>query len=230
MNVLKFIVPFWQNTQDFLNLVLKKNILLVFIFLCISTASFSQLTDCTVVEGTQQSPLNSTNTCIPDPANLESFPIKTVRINIHFILRNDGTGNFKEPGNNLPGEIDGVAAANQLVGFMNSRLKDFTEYTLSLNAYHIPDSRIRFELYSEPNHPSDPYDGVHFVYSTNDFNATRDNINLLDLKNNYSVYGDDVIDIFMNEDVNANGGFTCCSGKARRPGNVNVVVGMGFVA
>lgn len=31
-----------------------------------------------------------------------------VNNNIHFVLREDGSGNFKEPGNTLSGEFDGV--------------------------------------------------------------------------------------------------------------------------
>ena len=51
---------------------------------------------------------------VPSPASLEWMPVKTVRINIHFVSKSDGSGNFdEETGRKFARDL--VAAANGLL-------------------------------------------------------------------------------------------------------------------
>ena len=165
--------------------------------LTLPLTSHGQTQSCIVEEvGTSNFGQSSPNFCIPDPADLESFPVTTVKVNIHFILKDDGSGNFKEPGNELPGELNGVEAAQYLLDIMNDRLEDLAPYSIAPpEYYYVEDSRIRFELYSEPNNPDDPYGGVNFIYNSQIHNRTVDNFPLLSIKGSYSIYGDKVIDV-----------------------------------
>ncbi|HMQ50413.1 MAG TPA: hypothetical protein PKA00_23435, partial [Saprospiraceae bacterium] len=133
-----------------------------------------------------------------DQAHLDHHPELTVYLNFHFIRKDDGSGNFRKPGESaIPNAAYGgygIAIANALLGHINVRLGDFEQYNQSAAAY-VPESRIRFELYSEPGNPNDPYGGIFFHDSSDDYS----DINSADHKNNYTVYEDRVVDVFFIE-------------------------------
>ncbi|MCO6491342.1 MAG: T9SS type A sorting domain-containing protein [Phaeodactylibacter sp.] len=140
-----------------------------------------------------------------DQENLSHHPQLVVWVNFHYIRRDDGTGNFKEPGEALfhtelgRTELDGVAAAGHLLGHMNVRMGTFEKYNLS-DALHVPESGIRFRFYSEPGNPDDPYGGIFFHESDLFFNLGYNGNDPNVLKNEFSVYGAGVLDLFFVEE------------------------------
>ncbi len=160
--------------------------------------------------GSGNPPEASTSHCddvlnyVVDQENLSHHPQLLIWVNFHFIRRNDGTGNFKEPGEpllqtQLGGiELDGVAAALNLLGHMNARMGDFEQYNQS-NAAHVPESGIRFDIFSDPGNPNDLYGGIFFHESDMYFNLGYNGNHPVILKNNFTEYGARVLDIFFVE-------------------------------
>lgn len=140
-----------------------------------------------------------------DQENLSHHPQLVVWVNFHYIRRNDGTGNFKKPGEPLLHtemgwtELDGIAAANNLLGHINVRMGNFEKYNLS-DAAPVPESGIRFKVYSEPGNPDDPYGGIFFHESDMFFNLGYNGNSPDVLKNEFSVYGAGVLDLFFVEE------------------------------
>ncbi|MCB0579801.1 MAG: zinc-dependent metalloprotease [Phaeodactylibacter sp.] len=140
-----------------------------------------------------------------DQENLSHHPQLVVWLNFHYIRRNDGTGNFKKPGEPLfhtelgRTELDGVAAAAHLLGHMNVRMGTFEKYNLS-DALHVPESGIRFRLYSEPGNPDDPYGGIFFHESDLFFSLGYNSNSPRTLKEEFTAYGAKVLDIFFVEE------------------------------
>jgi hypothetical protein len=190
----------------------------------LGTAALAQSNECHVLdEGSYQQPSQSghcdeTIYYVPDQSYLSHTPELIINVNIHFILRSDGSGNFKAPGNELPGEVDGVAAANQLLQAANSRLgqgEGLEPYSLNPAAQHVPESRLRLNLYHEPGNPLDPFGGVHFIYDDAAYTGIQfPGLPLFSWKSSFSVYGSQVIDVFMGELELAGGGYVNLAGQA----------------
>lgn len=101
----------------------------------------------------------------------------------------------------MPGELGGLAAAANLLGHMNVWMGDFEKYNQS-SAAHVPESGIRFKLYTEPNNPNDPYGGIFFHESDSLYNLGYDNNTPNNLKTAFTEYNQRVLDIFFVEQQN----------------------------
>ena len=205
----------------------------------LSTAALAQLNECHVLgEGSYQQPAqhghcDEAMNYVPDQGYLSHTPELIVNVNIHFILRSDSSGNFKEPGNELAGEWDGVAAAEYLIQIANSRLgqgEGLAQYFSHPAAYHVPETKIRLRLYHESGSSGqDPYGGVHFIYNNAayDIGLPGNLFQLLSLKNIYSVYGAKVIDVFFVEEPDTSQiGFRAFAGVARGVGTSDGIAAM----
>lgn len=141
-------------------------------------------------------------------ANVEE---KTVYLNFHFLLRDDGTGNFNETDDGY-GDIymSGYDVARYYVDQLNIWSANTSNFTYRVNGVIQPVTayplNLRFELFDDPNDPNDS--GVHFHRNSSDYAS---NPGLSDLESDYSVFDEKVIDIFFIDNpntVNNSSGYT----------------------
>ncbi|MDX2003627.1 MAG: T9SS type A sorting domain-containing protein [Chitinophagales bacterium] len=143
---------------------------------------------------------------LPSPSDCENYgyylPERTVYINVHFMLKSDGTGNFNETWdgirNNVHGfYVNGYRVANEMLDWINqtAQANSSNQYVVAGNILPVPtlDSKIKFQLYTDPNDSNDR--GIYF--HRNDI--AYDTLDMTYLKDNFSVHGDKVIDIFYTE-------------------------------
>ena len=119
---------------------------------------------------------------------------KYIRLIIHFLLKDDGTGNFNEVNDGLnPANIySGYAYAEYIVDYMNSHMSNPCEMHLQpFGPIPVYDCEYRFELV-----------GTYFWRSTANYNA-----DLSTLQNTYGKNKDECINIFLINDINSSGGY-----------------------
>lgn len=120
--------------------------------------------------------------------------IKNIRLIFHFILKNDGTGNFNETNDGLTpsSNFSGYEYANYMVGLLNSHIENPCEMHLQpFGIIPIYDPEYRFTLV-----------GTFFWRSTSNYTA-----GLSTLYNSYAKNTNDCINVFLVHDVNSSGGY-----------------------
>ena len=104
----------------------------------------SQLLQAQLISDTHISKNYNCSDCNLKSATLHSF--KTIRVNVHFILRSNGTGNFSETTNifgNSSGE-NGYWLANVLINTANNYLSNNLQMTQQLSYNSIPVEDINY--------------------------------------------------------------------------------------
>lgn len=130
---------------------------------------------------TQSSSQSVTTLSIPSPPVICTSPasIKYIKIYIHYMLKSDGTGNFRPNDDGLissPNHIDGVTGYNRaarIVGWLNSKMaQNFQMFLPNPNMTPVLPKRVQFFLPpSNANNPSNQ-DGIQFHSSDQWYNNT----------------------------------------------------------
>lgn len=107
---------------------------------------------------------------IPDLDHLDHTPITTIYVNFHFVRDLQCGYNFGPDDDGLGNpNVTGAGVANGFLQGLNNRASNLAANALpNANgefAIHIPDTRIRFELYSENTNPNDTYGGIWYPCS-----------------------------------------------------------------
>jgi hypothetical protein len=142
----------------------------------------------------------SSQDCLGD-GQLDRFITTTVYVNFHFILDGNGEGNFRanDDGNNNS-TITGYSVANDIIYEANETLasleQNYSKKCSGESNGFVPDSKYRLQIYFDPN---DNNQGVYFHSDQQlyDHSADQSPTFINDLKDQFTVYGDRVIDIFM---------------------------------
>lgn len=149
---------------------------------------------------------------IPAVVGCDSPALTTIRVNIHWVLKSDGTGNFTETGDNVVqgGNINGYNRAEMLI----DRLNRHWEVNATMALFNPPgpppvwDTRIRFVLA-----------GVHFIRDDDYYqNGVKNGISDWSIAGQYGINLWSEINIFMTERPASSG----ISGIANQIGNVNL--------
>lgn len=110
---------------------------------------------------------------------------KYVSVNVQFILKSDGTGNYNETSDGLGGSVSGYQAAYELIRTANELLANNPKvYQPIGNSTPIPAVRIQYVL-----------KGVYFIRNTTVYNYTYGSIDLLD---GFAVNPNSEISIFIS--------------------------------
>jgi hypothetical protein len=134
---------------------------------------------------------------VPSPTSLEWMPIKTVRINIHFVSRSDGSGNFDE-GTGRKFARDLVAAANGLLA--NNQPMNLPKG----NATPVLPIQIRYELAGDSASP----DGIYFIRSDSDYRFNRSDVSTIFDPSIFEKNGKQkgkVLNVFLFENTDGSG-------------------------
>ena len=130
-----------------------------------------------------------------DPENLASLPVKVVKVNFHWVT-NQQDQNFTPDGSN--NTINGNDIAQEWVNLCNGDLANIPANPLypDPNKNFVGNSRIRYEIYTDPNNAADKNGGIW--YWRKDFK---------DGDINSYPYKDNVLNIVMHDNGpdNANG-------------------------
>lgn len=139
----------------------------------------------------------------PDESHPDHRPEITAYVNFHFILDDNGEGNFNETDNGDPNPPptgpdtyhNGVNIAKFMIDEINRKIANDVEspHIPCLNTLPALDFRFKLEIYKDPNIPGD--DGVFFVNSTANYVYSQTSADVL--KPLFTVNGDDVIDVFI---------------------------------
>lgn len=137
---------------------------------------------------TPEAKLKSKNTFTP------TGNIKNIRVIVHYLLKDDGSGNFNE-------EDDGLEPANDFSGY------EYAEYLIDIMNNHMSNP---CEMHLQPFGNIPVYDcefryklvGTFFWRSTTNYNAGLDA-----LCNAYAKNTDDCLNIFLTHDINGTGGY-----------------------
>lgn len=119
---------------------------------------------------------------------------KYIRLIIHFLLKDDGTGNFNEVNDGLSpaNDFNGYEYAEYIVDYMNSHMSNPCEMHLQpFGPIPVYDCEYRFELV-----------GTYFWRSTANYNA-----GLTTLQNAYGKNTNECINIFLIHDETSQGGY-----------------------
>lgn len=112
---------------------------------------------------------------------------KYVNVNVHFILRADGTGNYDESSDGLGGPVSGYQAAYELISTANELFANNPQvYQPIANSTPALPTRIQYLLR-----------GVYFLRNNTAYNYDADSVGRLD---NYSVNLGSEINIFIAGD------------------------------
>ena len=134
---------------------------------------------------------------LPDTAQLGWFPIKTIRLNLHFVCKTDGSGNF----NDSLGRI----FAKDLVGAANASLAENHAMNLPKgNRTPILPIQLRYELYSSDSQS----DGIYFIYSDSMYTFNRSDFRTVVDPVVFEKYGKDTdraLNIFLFENTDGSG-------------------------
>ncbi len=122
---------------------------------------------------------------------IEDLPIATVFVNIHFVAAANGD-NFYPGDPSMEDTENGNYYAPGLISHANDILSTFNPTTTALVDF-LGDSRIRLELYSDPNNANDQYGGIWYWQSLNQVQHP---------------YGNQVLDIIVHND-NSSSGHSC---------------------
>lgn len=135
-------------------------------------------------------------------------PTWTVNVNFHFLLKDDGTGNYNEidDGKWPPDtSLNGYNIALSYIDFLNRRLNKHTNYQFTYDGNVIPISafpvNVKARIYTNPINPSDK--GVYFHRNTTLYNSIQlepSRVGSVAL-DSFSVNGNKVIDVFFIEDT-----------------------------
>ena len=120
---------------------------------------FSMYLPAQLISDTHTSKNYNCTTCNFKSATIPSF--KTIRVNVHFILRSDGTGNFSETCNIYGNQSDenGYWLANTIINKANYYLANNVEMTQQLSNSPIPveDINYSYKLNGVFFHRNDTY-------------------------------------------------------------------------
>lgn len=134
--------------------LLKYNVILIGLLVLISSSVKAQL-----ISDTHVSKNYYCSTCYLKSTTTNSF--KTPRVNVHFILRSDGTGNFSETTNlnDIQSSENGYWLAELIVDAANNYLNNNEEMTQQLSYSSIPveDIKYNYKLNGVFFHRSDTY-------------------------------------------------------------------------
>jgi|GEM_PF-1051475 len=170
-----------------------KSIFIAFFFLFITKISLSQ-SICNEPANTQWRIDRKTisNNFVNNVSPRNATCPKVVRINFHFMLRSNGTGNFTETGDNLGNTLTGYQFAKDIVAQMNGNLSYNSQMNIEPNnSTSVISKNYTFVIDAVYFHRNDSY----FSFQSG-FGA-------------YSVYGADnrsVLNIFLTDYQYANGG------------------------
>ncbi len=113
----------------------------------------------------------------PEAICTDNTSIKWVRVNFHYMLRNDGTGNFNpiDDGNGNT-NLNGYQRSEQLITYANNSLINNQKMWLpNPNTTPIPQTRIRYLLtgvyFHNDSHLMTAYTGAHGFPSLNDLHS-----------------------------------------------------------
>jgi hypothetical protein len=158
---------------------------LLLLFIHISVPSFSQLFNCTYQKaGTSQKDYNQNLKSVLMATSVTVF--KTVRVNIHFVLKTDGTGNFTETKdiNGNTSSYNGYWFATKCIDICNAQLSNET-MTQQLSYSPIPVNPINYgyKLIGVYFHRNDTYFNTPSYYSSL-FENSSEVINIFIYPNN----------------------------------------------
>jgi Secretion system C-terminal sorting domain/Right handed beta helix region len=105
---------------------------------------------------------------------IDALPIATIRINIHYI-GHAVFGNFYPGDANDWSQSNGNKYAELMIAHANERWADLKPSTTSLDDF-LGDSKIRFEIYSEPSNTSDLHKGIWYYSNLAEFQAVASNL------------------------------------------------------
>ncbi len=134
--------------------------------------TFCDTQDTTVTNGNKTTgpPCGLSINYAPDSAHLDYTPVITIYLNFHFILRDDGTGNYRATDNGDPDTPDtfnnGYYIAQSIVQQANEKLNKLRKMRLppGNSTQVIPEARYRYEIYTDPDDSTDQ--GIYFWDST----------------------------------------------------------------
>lgn len=172
--------------EMFTKIKLRNILLLLFLLFSIVDVNYAQLS-CILIDNP------ALKTAYMNPLNIPtdvSIP-KTVRVNIHFILRSNGTGNFTETTDiyNVQNSYNGYWFANKVIEQSNYWLDRNQEMTQQLSCCPIPVEPINYRY---------TLAGVFFDKNDTYFNNQGIHTNLI--KN-----GSDVINVLVYPNASGNG-------------------------
>lgn len=119
--------------------LLKNNVIFIGLFMLLSLSLNAQL-----ISDNHVSKNYTCSSCNLKSAKINSF--KTLRVNVHFILTNAGTGNFSE-NKNITGNTsseNGYWLANTIINAANNYLNNNEEMTQQLSTSPIPVEDIKY--------------------------------------------------------------------------------------
>ena len=176
---------------------MKLKIIYSFLFCtCFTFFTLSQERECNDI-------LTIDSTIIPPEAKAKSpcssidpsTPIKYLRINIHYLLKDDGTGNFNETGDMLdpPNPFSGYDYANYIIDYCNLLLAN--NVTLNHQPYPpVPAEQTKYRLF---------LNGIFFIRNTTKYDQSNPSLF------NYIKNSGEAINLFLTPDKNGIiGGYT----------------------
>ncbi len=169
-----------------------KKILVALLFLFFTKDSYSQFI-CNEPANTQWRLNRKTisNNFVNGVSPRSATCSKVVRINFHFMLKSNGTGNFTETGDNLGNTLTGYQFAKDIVAQMNWNLS----YNIQMNIEPNNTTPVNAKNYS-------------FVIDAVYFHRDDSNFSYPSGFSSYTTYGADksnVLNIFLTDNQNANG-------------------------
>lgn len=157
-----------------------------------------------------------------DPNYPDHTPERTIFLNFHYMVNDQGSDpmSFTETTgfNNNDNVNNGFTYANELIAQLNFQVNNNLHLNLPCgNSIPVLPTRLKFEIFQDPNVPNG--NGIYFHHFNNVFIGTTPNNNSgfwyqhwlsmptppyppVYAKNQYSVFGDKVIDIFFTESNN----------------------------
>jgi hypothetical protein len=137
-------------------------------------------------------PCEQSDSYIPDTLHLDHFPMRDIRVNVHFMNSSDSTQNFNGP--------KGIQKAKDLIHAANVDLKTNDKLFLPLgNDFPALPTRYRLVLTPRPDDPDD--NGVYFHYDDDLYyyviKGKNDNRGDRSVMRKYGVQTDTVLNIFL---------------------------------
>lgn len=164
-----------------------KTLILLILFTVITIGVIRSQSECgleTIYEtgfSTQaNSACSTTENYTPNPNRLNETPIKTIRVNFHFILKDDGTGNWRPNDAGMSCQDTwntGYRMAKAIVNKANQLLETNIQMQIPLSNGTFPPvlpTRLRLELTAQPGEHPD-FTGTYFHYSNQYHTITGSN-------------------------------------------------------
>jgi hypothetical protein len=155
----------------------KFKFLSIFLSLLAATLSHAQISYNCTTSAIAATPTSGLSGCLGhdfSQEEIDALPTMTVQLNIHFI-GHPVFGNFYPGAANDWGATNGNKYTELMIAHANQRWADLKPSPTSLQDF-LGDSKVRFEVYSEPSNTSDIHGGIWYYANRADFDAVSNNL------------------------------------------------------